>query len=199
MKLKSKEWWFIRFAPGMALASTNEAQDTMRSYRRLIIFSIASGFTLIELLMVIAIIGLLSSVVLASLSAARSKGVGASIQKELVSARQAAEIYLQLHGNSYSATTGSCTAGMFADTATNFAAIEASISGSAGGAANIDCASSANAWSIAVKNPAGGYLCMDAKNTLKSGNGGGAYTALFGGSGQVAHLSATANTATACN
>ena len=51
------------------------------------------GFTLIELLVVIAIIGILASVVLASLSSARVKGADSSVKANLNSIRAEAEIY----------------------------------------------------------------------------------------------------------
>ena len=51
------------------------------------------GFTLIELLVVIAIIGILSAVVLASLSTARSKSQDAAIRSNMDSARVQAELY----------------------------------------------------------------------------------------------------------
>lgn len=69
----------------------------------------SKGFTLIELLVVIAIIGILASVVLASLSTARARSKDASIRAELTQARNQAELYFTKHGN-YGANVGSCTA-----------------------------------------------------------------------------------------
>jgi prepilin-type N-terminal cleavage/methylation domain-containing protein len=53
-----------------------------------------SGFTLIELLVVISIIGLLSSVVLASLASARRKAQGAAMGQSISQLRTAVEMYL---------------------------------------------------------------------------------------------------------
>jgi prepilin-type N-terminal cleavage/methylation domain-containing protein len=58
------------------------------------------GFTLIELLVVIAIIGILSAIVLASLSTARNKENDAKIEGQMDQIRAAAEIYSSNNGTS---------------------------------------------------------------------------------------------------
>ena len=63
------------------------------------------GFTLIELLVVVAIIGLLASVVLASLAGARKKGADASIKQQLTTLATQAELYYS--DNNYYTPTGS--------------------------------------------------------------------------------------------
>jgi prepilin-type N-terminal cleavage/methylation domain-containing protein len=65
-----------------------------------------TGFTLIELLIVIAIIGILSSVVLASLNTARGKASDAAIQSNLSGMRSQAEIFMDEHGYVYAAGAG---------------------------------------------------------------------------------------------
>jgi prepilin-type N-terminal cleavage/methylation domain-containing protein len=65
------------------------------------------GFTLIELLVVIAIIGILASVVLASLNTARDRGQDAKIKSEVSGIRGQAEIEYS-RANCYGDGAGTC-------------------------------------------------------------------------------------------
>ena len=63
------------------------------------------GFTLIELLVVVAIIGILASVVLASLNTARNKGADAAVKANLSGIRAQAEV-LYADNNCYGDAAG---------------------------------------------------------------------------------------------
>jgi len=65
------------------------------------------GFTLIELLVVVAIIGLLASVILASLNTARAKGRDAKRLSDLEQIRTALAMYYIDHNGTYPSTGGS--------------------------------------------------------------------------------------------
>lgn len=114
------------------------------------------GFTLIELLVVIAIIGILASVVLASLNTARTKGADASIKQNLSGIRPQADVFFDdetkgngTYGSAFSLGDCAATAGtLFADetiVGQYTAAAEASGPGVAA-----SCVSSAAAWAVSV-------------------------------------------------
>lgn len=78
-----------------------------------------NGFTLIELLVVIAIIGVLSAVVLASLSSSRTKSRDASRVAELRQIQYALDLYFSANGQYPTClyTGGSCTTTLQGSTA----------------------------------------------------------------------------------
>ena len=86
-------------------------------YKRGLALRLSKGFTLIELLVVIAIIGLLASVVLASLNSARKKGRDARRIADLKQVQLALELYFDSNGQSYpNATTWSALGTALAST-----------------------------------------------------------------------------------
>ena len=129
------------------------------------------GFTLIELLVVIAIIRVLSSIVLASLNQARSKGANAAIKQNMSNIRAQAEIYYDTN-NSYGAsyTVAACptTSGgttLFGDS--NIYGMITAAKSASGDSTGNRCYSSGSAWatSIPLKTAEGTYThwCVDSK------------------------------------
>jgi prepilin-type N-terminal cleavage/methylation domain-containing protein len=72
-------------------------------------FKFKKGFTLIELLVVVAIIGILASVVLASLNSARSRGNDAAAKSNLTNAGQQGEIFWNTNTSAPYSYTSVCT------------------------------------------------------------------------------------------
>ena len=113
------------------------------------------GFTLMELLVVIAIIGILASVVLASLNTARAKGADAAIKSSINNSRAQAELWYDSNTSSYAGLCGTPTIINISNAVNN-----------AGGA--FTCTASTTGYYIysALKTNASTYFCVD--NTGKS-------------------------------
>ena len=140
------------------------------------------GFTLIELLVVIAIIGILASVVLASLNSARAKGANAAVKSNLANMRAQAEIVYDAttptQGYGTVANASSCTAGTTGslfDPAgikgekTIVAGVAAAVS--SGGTGTAFCGSSTTAWVISVplkaQEGSNTWWCVDSTGVSK--------------------------------
>ena len=131
-----------------------------------------SGFTLIELLIVIAIIGILSSVVLSSLSNSRNKAYDAKVKQQLNGFRRAAELYYSNQNpNSYgpSTLTGSCTVAgtIFTDVSTANGNPNAYlIFTGMNPAPTVVCNSNGTAYAVQsnLKVGTNNYWCVDSKN-----------------------------------
>lgn len=123
------------------------------------------GFTLIELLVVVAIIGILASVVLASLNSARAKGSDAAVKANLANIRAQAEIVYDGASPQDYATV--------CDNATVIAARTAA--GTAGGGTGV-CNDVAGGWAASAElkstnvvngTSATDYWCVDSTGASK--------------------------------
>lgn len=122
------------------------------------------GFTLIELLVVVAIIGILASVVLASLNTARAKGANAAIKANLANTRAQAAIFYDT-ANNY---TGICTTdanitAALAAAATALGGTTSTTLADAGSATTVNCheAADGSAWAISS-----GLKSVEGANTM---------------------------------
>ena len=142
------------------------------------------GFTLIELLVVISIIGLLSSVVLASLSNARVKAADSAVKSQLAQMRAEAELVYDSSPNKYYTICNAGTAPrkMFEAAVNNSDKVDGTnICIAQSGTAISWCFSSGGTlvcntgtsngepsgdrWAAAVLMRGGGHLCVDSRGT----------------------------------
>jgi Tfp pilus assembly protein PilE len=126
---------------------------------------------LIELLVVIAIIGILASVVLASLNSARTKGADAAVKSNMANIRAQAELWYDNNSNKYNTGTATttCSTGVFADP--NIVAAVAQITTqSVAPACYTNTAG--DKWAMSTTLKSGTTWCVDNSGWAKAGTAG---------------------------
>ena len=118
------------------------------------------GFTLIELLVVIAIIALLSSIILASLDAARNKGASGAVEATMKQFANQAAIYRA--SNSYGSSVSTCSAGVFADPVIQSQEVEILANSATGATLSCYTDSAGSTYALSVSAlKTGGSWCID--------------------------------------
>ena len=128
------------------------------------------GFTLIELLVVIAVIALLTAIVLASLSSAKSRGADANIKATLKGIQSQANLYFSNYGDFGIAANSCATAGSIFTNVTTYGLSKLVTAAQA--KTTVVCGASgapATTWSVSAQskaNPAQ-FMCVDSAGAFK--------------------------------
>lgn len=128
------------------------------------------GFTLIELLIVIAIIGIVTSIVLSSLNSSRDKGYESQIKQQLVQFRSAAEVYFYAQNPPTYGVSTDCTGPLFSSLNVDDGKPGQTIDpGVLPSGVNRVCGSADRAYAIKITSymDNNAYWCADSKGVLK--------------------------------
>jgi len=134
----------------------------------------SGGFSLIELLIVITIIGVLSTIILGSVSNSRSRAYDSKVKQQLSSFRTAAEIYFTNRvPNSYGPASSVCNAEIFnnvspADGSPGLYIAEGNIPDFT----QVVCGSTDSAYAVKATLSSGNeYWCVDNKGASRAISG----------------------------
>jgi len=155
-----------------------------------------AGFTLIELLVVIAIIGILASVVLASLSSARNKGLDGKISSQLSSMRAQAQLYSGT-GTAFAAAACATTAGSLFETTNNGLGnlLTGLTLSNTGCVSNGTLPTNGGTWAVSAKLSTGAWACVDYTGSSRTTTST-SLTAAYVAGGATAPIDSTTMTCT---